>query len=112
MRMITVAALAIIAMACAPAAAGAGGARLYEMTENMKLTKGKFERRKATSELIGTADVGTPLCPKALVELYARLTASGKAHNVALIACARKLLIYANTVVERGMPWTEKPIAV
>ena len=31
----------------------------------------------------------------------------GKAHNVALIACARKLLIYANTVVERGTPWTE-----
>jgi len=76
MRMITVAALAIIAMACAPAAAGAGGARLYEMTENMKLTKGKFERRKATSELIGTADVGTPLCPKALVELYAPGAAS------------------------------------
>jgi transposase len=44
---------------------------------------------------------------KALVELYARLSARGKAHNVALIACARKLLIYANTVVQRGSPWTE-----
>lgn len=49
---------------------------------------------------------------KALVALYARLTARGKAHNSALIACARKLLIYANTVVARGTPWTEKPIAV
>jgi transposase len=39
---------------------------------------------------------------------YTRLTAGGKAHNVALVACARKLLIYANTVVERGTPWTEK----
>jgi transposase len=45
---------------------------------------------------------------KALVALYARLTASGKAHNAALIACARKLLIYANTVVQRGTPWTER----
>ena len=44
---------------------------------------------------------------RALVSLYARLTASGKAHNVALIACARKLLVYANTVVQRGTPWTE-----
>jgi transposase len=44
---------------------------------------------------------------KALIELYARLTAKGKAHNAALIACARKLLIYANTVVQRGTPWTE-----
>jgi transposase len=49
---------------------------------------------------------------KALVALYARLTARGKAHNAALIACARKLLIYANTVVERGTPWTERPTAI
>ena len=45
----------------------------------------------------------------ALIALYTRLTARGKAHNAALIACARKLLIYANTVVQRGTPWTEKP---
>jgi len=49
---------------------------------------------------------------KAVMALYARLTAAGKAHNAALIACARKLLIYANTVVQRGKPWAEKPIGV
>jgi len=49
---------------------------------------------------------------KALIELYARLTARGKAHNAALIACARKLLIYANTVVQRGTPWTERPALI
>jgi transposase len=48
---------------------------------------------------------------KALIVLYARLTASGKAHNVALVACARKLLIYANTVVQRGTPWVDRPAA-
>jgi transposase len=48
---------------------------------------------------------------KALCELYARLRARGKAHNAALVACARKLLIYANTVVQRGTPWTETPQA-
>jgi transposase len=41
---------------------------------------------------------------KALMALYARLIANGKAHNAALVACARKLLIYANTVVQRGTP--------
>ena len=46
----------------------------------------------------------------ALIALYTRLTARGKAHNAALIACARKLLVYANTVVQRGTPWTEKPV--
>jgi transposase len=45
---------------------------------------------------------------KPLIDLYARLIAKGKAHNAALIACARKLLIYANTVVQRGTPWVEK----
>jgi transposase len=49
---------------------------------------------------------------KALIALYQRLTERGKAHKVALIACARKLLIYANTVVQRGTPWVEKPAAV
>ena len=41
----------------------------------------------------------------ALVRLYQRLIARGKAHKAALVACARKLLVYANTVVARGTPW-------
>jgi transposase len=44
--------------------------------------------------------------------IYSRLIAAGKPHKVALVACARKLLIYANTVVERGTPWTERPAAI
>jgi transposase len=39
--------------------------------------------------------------------IYRRLIAAGKPHKVALIACARKLIIYANTVAERGTPWTK-----
>ena len=49
---------------------------------------------------------------KALVQLYARLLARGKAHNAILIACARKLLVYANTVVQRGTPWIESAVRV
>jgi transposase len=41
-----------------------------------------------------------------LIAVYKRLTRAGKLHKVALIACARKLLVYANTVVARGTPWT------
>jgi transposase len=40
-----------------------------------------------------------------LVALYQRLIAAGKLHKVALVACARKLLIFVNTVVARGTPW-------
>jgi transposase len=44
-----------------------------------------------------------------LIELYRRLIAAGKGHKRALIACARKLLIFANTVVARGTPWESTP---
>ena len=43
-----------------------------------------------------------------LIALYQRLRAAGKEHKRALIACARKLLIFVNTVVARGTPWQEQ----
>ena len=47
-----------------------------------------------------------------LKALYKRLIAKGKPHKVALVACTRKLLIFVNTVVQRGTPWTtEIPVA-
>jgi len=46
-----------------------------------------------------------------LRDFYDRLIAAGKTHKVALVACARKLLIFVNTVVERGTPWAEHSAA-
>jgi transposase len=40
-----------------------------------------------------------------LIALYKRLIAAGKGHKRALISCARKLLIFVNAVVARGIPW-------
>jgi transposase len=45
-----------------------------------------------------------------LIALYRRLIAKGRAHKQALIACVRKLLIYANTVVQRGTPWVDSTV--
>lgn len=42
-----------------------------------------------------------------LVALYKRLIAKGKSHKKALIACVRKLIIFANTVIQRQTPWTK-----
>ena len=53
----------LLALMVGPAPALAADATLYELTENMKLTSGKVVHRKATSELMGTASAGTPLCP-------------------------------------------------
>ena len=44
----------------------------------------------------------------ALKLFYARLLAAGKSHKAAMVACARKLLIFANTVVQRGTPWQDR----
>jgi len=38
--------------------------------------------------------------------LYARLTARGKHHNVALVACMRKLLVTLNAIARDRRPWT------
>ena len=44
-----------------------------------------------------------------LKAVYKRLIAAGKTHKIALVACARKLLIFVNTVVARGAPWKPSP---
>jgi transposase len=46
-----------------------------------------------------------------LIAFYRRLIAAGKPHKVALVACARKLLVFVNAIVERGSPWTEKAVS-
>lgn len=48
----------------------------------------------------------------ALKLLYGRLRAAGKPHKLALVACARKLLVFANTVLARGTPWIKSAAAV
>ena len=40
-----------------------------------------------------------------LKAFYRRLLVAGKPHTLALVACARKLLIFGNTVVARGTSW-------
>ena len=60
-------ALAVVAVPLFAATASAqnltADAQLYELTENMRLVGGKLVHRKATSELMGLAKAGTPLCP-------------------------------------------------
>jgi len=44
-----------------------------------------------------------------LKAFYKRLRGKGKHHAVAIMACARKLAIYVNTVLKRKTAWQEKP---
>jgi transposase len=45
-----------------------------------------------------------------LKAFYAHLRRKGKVHKVALVACARKLIILANAILARQTPWTEKRV--
>jgi transposase len=48
----------------------------------------------------------------ALVAMRERLNRAGKPFKLVMVACARKLLIFANTVLQRGTPWqAETPAA-
>ena len=65
----------------------------------------------AAAESDRGAHCSPPHCPPpitgnpALVALRTRMVGRGKSHTSTMIACARKLLIFANTVVIRGTPW-------
>lgn len=44
-----------------------------------------------------------------LIAFYKRLREKGHTHKQALVACARKLLIFVNTVLARGTAWEKQP---
>jgi transposase len=62
-------------------------------------------RKRPRSALYAAALPASMRWNAQLIALYQRLIAAGKLHKVALVACARKLLIFVNTVVARGTPW-------
>ena len=67
-------------------------------------------RARARTSLFAAAQAARQWNP-ALKAFYARLIKAGKPHNVAIVACVRKLVIYANTVLTRNTPWEIKNMA-
>ena len=65
-------------------------------------------RARVGKALYAAAQAAAQRWNKALVDLYKRLRAKGKHHCLAIVACARKLVIYANTVLARGTPWASQ----
>jgi transposase len=65
-------------------------------------------RQRLRNSLYGAAFAASFHWNAELIELYKRLIAAGKEHKVALVACTRKLLIFANAVVARGTPWESR----
>jgi transposase len=64
-------------------------------------------RARARRTLFAAAQVACRRWNPALMALYNRLIAKGRHHTAAVIACTRKLVVYANAVLARGKPWTK-----
>jgi transposase len=62
-------------------------------------------RARARTSLFAAAQAAARQWNPALIALYDRLIRAGKPHNVAIIACVRKMIVYANTVLARNTPW-------
>ena len=65
-------------------------------------------RERLRKALYNAAFAGAFRWNKQLIAIYKRLTAKGKHHKAALIACARKLLSFVNAVVTRQTPWVSQ----
>ena len=62
-------------------------------------------RARARTSLFAAAQAAARQWNPALIALYDRLVKAGKPHAVAIIACVRKMIIYANTVLAQDRPW-------
>jgi hypothetical protein len=68
-RLVVAALMVIVPALVGPSIAAAVDAQLYELTENMRMVDGRaVSSRRATSQLMGWANVGTPLCPATLIQ--------------------------------------------
>src|SRR2546430_10040564 len=98
--------LALLAFVAAPlfgATALAADATLYELTENMKLVGKDSPRRRATSELMGTANAGTPLCPMPVGAPPCTINATGM-DNISLVTGLGKFSGTFTVVVQGDKP--------
>lgn len=65
-------------------------------------------RRRIRTALFACTQAAIKWNPE-LKLFYARLISKGNHHRKAIVACARKLTIYVNTVLKRQTPWKSKP---
>jgi len=62
-------------------------------------------RARARTSLFAAAQAAARRWNPALIALYDRLVKAGKPHALAIVACVRRLVIYANTVLANNRPW-------
>jgi transposase len=61
--------------------------------------------RAHVREALYMAAMTAKRCNPVIRSLYERLTARGKPHKVAMVACMRKMLVILNTMAKNNVPW-------
>jgi transposase len=61
--------------------------------------------RAQVREALYMAAITAKRCNPVIRTLYERLTARGKPHKVAMVACMRKMIIILNTMTKNNAPW-------
>ena len=62
-------------------------------------------RSRPRKSLYAAAQAACRRWNRQLIALYDRLTRAGKPHRLAVVACTRKLIVFANAVLARGTQW-------
>ncbi|AOO81007.1 IS110 family transposase [Bosea vaviloviae] len=62
-------------------------------------------RARLRTSLFAAAQAAALRWNPALVALYRRLAERGRPHALAIVACVRKLVIFANAVIAKDRPW-------
>lgn len=62
-------------------------------------------RSRPRKSLYAAAQAACRRWNRQLIALYDRLTQAGKPHRLAVVACTRKLIVFANAVLARGTKW-------
>jgi len=65
-------------------------------------------RARARTSLFAAAQAAARQWNPALIALYDRLTKAGKPHTLAIVACVRKMIVYAYAVLARNQPWEKQ----
>lgn len=62
-------------------------------------------RARLRTSLFAAAQAAARQWNPALIALYGRILKQGKPHALAIVACVRKLVTYANTIIAQNRPW-------
>lgn len=83
-----------------------GVAPLARDSGNMRGKRQIWGGRRHVRQVLYMATLSATRSNPQIRAYYYRLTAEGKPHRVAIVACMRKMLVTLNAMLRTGQPWS------